>query len=110
MPLIDSWCSAAVDTFSIGDDTHFAIDTGRGEFHLINWRNQNLNVAAQYHPRPSGFKDGLPVGIRFGEDGNIVVAGSSNGYIFIFDRASGKLVGRLHQGGDGMVAVVAVSI
>ncbi|KIJ59117.1 hypothetical protein HYDPIDRAFT_33513 [Hydnomerulius pinastri MD-312] len=52
----------------------------------------------------------VPKQVAFGEDSKVVVGGSDNGSIYIFDRRSGKLVERLQHSSTGLVQTITADV
>lgn len=52
----------------------------------------------------------VPKQVAFGEDVKIVVGGSDNGTVYLFDRKSGELLEMLHHASSGLVQSITVSI
>lgn len=50
----------------------------------------------------------LPKQVAFGEDSRLVVGGSDNGSIYLFERRSGQLRTKLLHSKDGLVQTIAV--
>ena len=52
----------------------------------------------------------VPKQVGFGEDTKIVVGGSDNGTVYIFDRKSGELLETLRHASSGLIQSITVSI
>ncbi|KAG2108100.1 WD40-repeat-containing domain protein [Suillus cothurnatus] len=52
----------------------------------------------------------VPKQVAFGAEGRLVVGGSDNGLVYIFERKSGKLLETLHHSNAGLVQTIAVGI
>jgi WD40 repeat protein len=52
----------------------------------------------------------IPKQVVFSEEGKVVVGGSNNGCIYVFDRCTGELIETLHQSGTTLVQTIAVSL
>lgn len=50
----------------------------------------------------------LPKQVAFGEDSRLVVGGSDNGSVYLFERRSGQLLTKLLHADDGLVQTIAV--
>jgi hypothetical protein len=48
--------------------------------------------------------------VAFGAKGRLVVGGSDNGLVYIFERKLGKLLETLHHSNAGLVQTIAVGI
>jgi WD40 repeat protein len=52
----------------------------------------------------------VPKQVAFGEEGKVVIGGSDNGLVYIFDRKTGQIIQTLHHADAGLVQTIAVSI
>ena len=52
----------------------------------------------------------VPKQVEFGEDTKIVVSGSDNGTVYIFDRKSGELLETPRHASSGLIQSITVSI
>ena len=52
----------------------------------------------------------VPKQVAFGEEGKVVVGGSDNGCIYVFDRRTGELIKTLRHLGTALVQTIAVSL
>jgi len=52
----------------------------------------------------------VPKQVAFGEESKLVIGGSDNGCVYLFDRRSGEIVETLHHSRTGLVQSLAVSI
>ncbi|KAG6376547.1 hypothetical protein JVT61DRAFT_2543 [Boletus reticuloceps] len=50
----------------------------------------------------------VPKQVAFSEEGKVVVGGSDNGCIYVFDRCTGGLIETLHHAGTALVQMIAV--
>jgi hypothetical protein len=48
--------------------------------------------------------------VAFGAEGRLVVGGSDNGLVYIFERKTGKLLETLHHSDAGLVQTIAVGV
>jgi outer membrane protein assembly factor BamB len=52
----------------------------------------------------------VPKQVAFGEEGKVVVGGSDNGLVYIFDRKTGQILETLHHTDTGLVQTISVSV
>jgi hypothetical protein len=52
----------------------------------------------------------VPKQVAFGAEGRMVVGGSDNGSVYVFERKSGKLLDTLRHSNAGLVQTIAVSV
>ncbi|KAG1850993.1 uncharacterized protein F5891DRAFT_950752, partial [Suillus fuscotomentosus] len=52
----------------------------------------------------------VPKQVAFGAEGRLVVGGSDNGLVYIFERKTGKLLESLHHSNAGLVQTIAVGV
>ena len=52
----------------------------------------------------------VPKQVAFGEEGKVVIGGSDNGCIYVFNRHTGKLIETLCHSGTALVQTIAVSL
>jgi outer membrane protein assembly factor BamB len=54
----------------------------------------------------------LPKQVAFGEEGKVVVGGSDNGLVYVFDRKTGQILETLHHADtdSGLVQTISVSV
>ncbi|KAG1750309.1 WD40-repeat-containing domain protein [Suillus occidentalis] len=52
----------------------------------------------------------VPKQVAFGEEGKVVVGGSDNGLVYIFDRKTGQILETLHHADTGLVQTISVSV
>jgi hypothetical protein len=52
----------------------------------------------------------VPKQVAFGAEGRLVVGGSDNGSVYIFERKTGKLLETLRHSNAGLVQTIAVGV
>lgn len=54
----------------------------------------------------------VPKQVAFGEEGKVVVGGSDNGLVYVFDRKTGDIIETLHHADTdtGLVQTISVSV
>ena len=97
----------AADFFGEAEQNYVIVDT-MGVFLLVSWGHSEEPVVV-YRPVPDITRDGTPIQPRFVELGGAVAIGGPRGFINVFNRRTGSLIGMMHQGGRLKVSVLAVS-
>jgi hypothetical protein len=52
----------------------------------------------------------VPKQVVFGEEGKVVIGGSDNGLVYIFDRKTGQIIQTLRHTDVGLVQTITISI
>ncbi|KAG6371103.1 hypothetical protein JVT61DRAFT_10644 [Boletus reticuloceps] len=82
------------------------IDNAANGFTL--YRLDRLDAIRTYLTAPPTVP--VPKQVAFGEDARLIIGGSDNGRVYLFNRKSGELLEMLYHSNTGLVQAVTVSI
>lgn len=85
----------------------FVVDNATDGFTLYRLEGEGQPVRTFATAPPSV---SVPKQVAFGEEGKVVVGGSDNGLVYIFDRKTGQTLETLHHADIGLVQTIAVRL
>ncbi|KAG2123445.1 WD40-repeat-containing domain protein [Suillus clintonianus] len=87
----------------------FVVDNATDSFTLYRLEGDGEPVRTFATAVPSM---SVPKQVAFGEEGKVVVGGSDNGLVYVFDRKTGQILETLHHGDTdaGLVQTISVSV
>ncbi|KAG1810517.1 WD40-repeat-containing domain protein [Suillus variegatus] len=85
----------------------FVIDNAVDGFTLyrLEGKGESVRTFAMAAPCMS-----VPKQVAFGEEGKVVIGGSDNGLVYVFDRKTGQIIQTLRHADAGLVQTITVSI